>query len=246
MLLSNKHLQDYEKNGFLLLENFYSIEEILEIGKWTNEVASKPEIPGEQMMYFEESLKNPSKRILNRVEYFSHFHKKFNELFSSKLAKVTTQLLKDNAILFKEKINFKYPGGDGFKAHQDQQAGWGKYINFFITVMIAVDESQIENGCIEIAAGQHKNGLIGEEWKPLENDLEYKDFPTKPGDIIFFDSYVPHRSSPNMSNRPRRSIFVTYNRKSDGNPSKRYYKDKRLNYPPDCERDPKKKYVFRV
>ena len=60
MLLSNKHLQDYEKNGFLLLENFYSIEEILEIGKWTNEVASKPEIPGEQMMYFEESLKNPS------------------------------------------------------------------------------------------------------------------------------------------------------------------------------------------
>jgi len=246
MLLSNKQLQVYEKDGLLLLEKFYSKEEIVEIEKWTNEIASKPETPGKQMMYFEKSLRDPSKRILNRVENFTRFHKKFDDLFNGKLAKVTAQLVNDGVILFKEKINFKYPGGDGFKAHQDQQAGWGKYIDFFITVMIAVDGSKIENGCIEIAAGQHKNGLIGEEWKPLEHDLEYKEYPTKPGDVIFFDSYVPHRSSPNMSDRPRRSIFVTYNRESGGNHREQYYKDKRLSYPPDCERDPKKKYVFRV
>ncbi len=27
-------------------------------------------------------------------------------------------------MLFKDKINFTLPGGDGFKPHQDQQTGW--------------------------------------------------------------------------------------------------------------------------
>ena len=246
MSLSSEQLQGYEKDGFLILKKFYSKDEIQQIDKWTAEIASKSEQPGKQMMYFEKSLKNPSTRILNRIENFSKFHKGFNKLFHGRIAKVTAKLIEDNAILFKEKINFKYPGGDGFKAHQDQQAGWGKYINFSISVMITVDRSKIDNGCIEIAAGQHKNGLIGEEWKPLENDLKYIKCPTDPGDIIFFDSYVPHRSSPNMSERPRRLIFATYNRKSDGDHSNQYYKDKRRDYPPDCERDPKKEYTYRV
>ena len=35
------------------------------------------------------------------------------------------ELFGEPAVLFKEKINFKMPGGAGFKAHQDQQAGRG-------------------------------------------------------------------------------------------------------------------------
>src|SRR5262249_22043049 len=108
-------------------------------------------------------------------------------------------LLSGKAVLFKDKINFKLPGGGGFAPHQDQQAGWSVYAPLFLTVMVSVDPSNVENGCLEIAAGRHKEGLIGEEWRPLEREgLALKPVPTEPGDVIFFDSFVPHASGPNQ------------------------------------------------
>lgn len=70
--------------------------------------------------------------------------------------------------------------------------------------------------------------------------------PTKPGDLVFFDCYAPHRSAPNMSDRIRRLYYATYNRLSDGDFLERYYADKHKNYPPDIEREAGKTYVFRV
>ena len=67
-----------------------------------------------------------------------------------------------------------------------------------------------------------------------------------PGDAVFFDSFVPHRSGPNLSDEPRRVLYVTYNRLADGDHRAPYYADKRRSYPPDVEREPGKQYVYRV
>ncbi|MEC8204785.1 MAG: phytanoyl-CoA dioxygenase family protein, partial [Pseudomonadota bacterium] len=52
-------------------------------------------------------------------------------------------------------MNFKLPGGDGFELHQDQQAGWGTYTDFFITALVSIDAATEENGCLELVAGLH-------------------------------------------------------------------------------------------
>ena len=49
-----------------------------------------------------------------------------------------------------------------------------------------------------------------------------------------------------MTNKRRRVLYVTYNAASEGDHRREYYADKRLSYPPDIEREPNKKYVFRV
>jgi 2-aminoethylphosphonate dioxygenase len=64
--------------------------------------------------------------------------------------------------------------------------------------------------------------------------------------MIFFDSFTPHGSKANFTDKPRRLLFVTYNRLSEGDTRERYYEDKRKNYPQDCEREQGKAYVFRV
>jgi hypothetical protein len=65
----------------------------------------------------------------------------------------------------------------------------------------------------------------------------------KTGDVILFDSYLPHYSEPNRSNTPRRALFVTYNKLAEGGSMRtEYYQDKREKFPPDCERDPNKDY----
>ena len=47
--------------------------------------------------------------------------------------------------------------------------------------------------------------------------------PLKKGGAVFFDSFVPHRSSTNKSSRPRRALYVTYNAKTEGDLRKDYY-----------------------
>ena len=41
-------------------------------------------------------------------------------------------------------------------------------------------------------------------------------------------------------------LYVTYNRRADGDHRLRYYADKRRSFPPDCEREPGREYVYRV
>ena len=55
-----------------------------------------------------------------------------------------------------------------------------------------------------------------------------------------------YRSKPNNTDEPRRVLYITYNKISDGDHRSKYFSDKRLYYPQDCERDPNKKYEFLV
>ena len=248
MELSEKQINNFNEDGFLLIHSLYNKESMSKIIQWTDEVTHYPEVANKYMMYFEESKLEQGKRILSRMENIEPFHQGFSTLFiDGKIQKIVTQLFNEEAILFKDKINFKMPGGDGFKAHQDVQAGWGRYSKLHITALVSIDVSTINNGCLEMARGNHNKGLIGEQWTPLkENELDYISIPTNPGDAIFFNSYAPHRSGPNMTNEKRRVLYVTYNAASEGDHRQEYYADKRLSYPPDIERESNKKYVFRV
>ena len=247
-MLSEDQLSDFKRDGFLIVRGLYDTDEMREITAWTDEVTSYPEVPGKYMMYFEQSKLEGKERILSRLEDFEPYHKGFSQLFNDEKMKGSiSQLFTEEAVLYKDKINFKMPGGDGFKAHQDVQAGWDRYSKIHITALVSIDATTLENGCLEMAAGQHRQGLIGEQWQPLDEDaLTYVPVPTEPGDAVFFDSFAPHRSEPNLTDKARRVLYVTYNRLSEGDHRRQYYIDKRASYPPDCERDADKQYVFRV
>jgi hypothetical protein len=223
---------------------------VAKIARWTDDVVAAPEVPGRHMVYYEDDRRAPGQRIVSRIENFCPFFPVFDEFLNTAPAlNCIGQLLGEPAVMFKDKINFKLPGGDGFKAHQDVQAGWDAYGSLHITLLITIDEATVENGCLEIAPGMHDKGLLGDMWKPLQDPdprIHYQTYPTAPGDVIFFDSYIPHRSQPNLTNEQRRILYMTYGKASEGDHRAAYYADKRKNYPPDCERDPNKEYSFKV
>jgi hypothetical protein len=247
-VLTEKNIKDFGRNGYLILKQGFSIEDIKKIDAWTKEIAALPEEHGKYWVYHEKSLKDDDKKLISRIENISPHHPGFAEL-TNVLKSPVSQLLGEPCFLFKEKINFKMSGGGGFKPHQDSQAGWDFYADFFINALVSIDESTLENGCLEICSGHHKRGLF-KSWEPLNEDelagMEFTHCPTGPGDIIFFDCYTPHQSEPNMTETIRRIYFTTYNRASDGDHMDQYYKDKHKNYPPDIDRDPLKEYIYRV
>lgn len=250
MKLKQEDIEHFRSSGYVVVRGLFAGAALTDLICWTGEVEAWPETPGKAMKYFEASRGDGS-RLLQRIENFYPYHDGFRRLCDGpELRGVSSQLLGEEAVLFKEKINFKLPGGAGFEPHQDAQADWGKYSNFHLTAMVSIDPCTEENGCLEMVAGHHDRGLIGDLWKPLTPEqmrgMDFMAVPTAPGDAIFFDSFAPHRSAPNNTTMPRRVLYITYNRASDGDWREPYYADKRKSFPPDCEREAGKVYEYKV
>jgi len=249
-VLSTQQIEQFRRDGFLLVRGLYNADEIALISRWADAIASSPETPGEHMMYFEDD-RNGGGRILSRIENFVPYHDGFSDLITGRrMQQAVDGLFAEKAVLFKDKINFKLPGADGFKEHQDVQAGWDNYASLHITAMVAIDETTQANGSLEMIAGMHKRGVLGEMWTPLSDsdtaNTPYEAVHCQPGDAVFFDSFAPHRSMPNKTDEPRRVLYITFNKLSEGDHRAQYYADKRRSYPPDIERDPNKDYAFKV
>lgn len=250
-VLTADQVAAFRRDGFAFAPGFYDASQMARITWWTDEITGWPERPGRHMVYYEDNLKRPRRRVVQRIENFVPYHRSFRALFTKgRMIAAASQLLGEPAVLFKEKINFKQSGGSGFTPHQDVQAGWRRYADFHVTALVSIDPATLANGCLEIAAGWHDKGMLGEEWKPLDGArLEAMDFvpyPTQPGDALFFGSLAPHRSGPNLTDSQRRVLYVTYNRAAQGDYRMRYFAEKRDAYPPDIERAPGTSYVFRV
>jgi hypothetical protein len=249
--LGGSALEHYALKGWVVVPGFFSGAQAEQLVRFTDEVCELPEVAGKQMIYREQSLLDGEARVVQRVENFCSHHPGFDQLIRhGRLQSAVEQLLGGPAVLFKEKINFKMSGGAGFEPHQDQQAGWSRYAPLFVTALVSIDPATLENGCLEIANGPRLSGLIGREWEPLTAaemvGADMMPLPTGPGDVVIFDSFVPHASGPNLTSEQRRVLYVTYNRASDGDHRVSYYADKRASFPPDIERLPGVAYRFRV
>ncbi|MGB0637999.1 MAG: phytanoyl-CoA dioxygenase family protein [Myxococcota bacterium] len=239
--LSAEQLQFWAKNHYLVLRQPFGSSTVSSIREWTDELASWPETPGKWMKYFETG-ETGDQRMLCRVENFIQHHHQFKELIEGEATlALLSALMKEPAVLFKEKINFKLPGGSGFAPHQDAPAFTSFGHTFHITMMITIDEATVDNGCLEFSTGvpmyenlpTEADGTIA---RSVVENLPWTPLETKAGDIVFFDSYIPHRSPANTSDQSRRAAYVTYNRASEGSVRDRYFADKRSVFPPECER----------
>lgn len=247
-ILTQEHIHQFKNDGFVLIPGAFDQPTVHSFQRWGRELCELPERPGRHWVYHEKSRLDPSQALISRIENISPFHPGFASVAKA-LQSTVAQLFGEPALLFKEKINFKMPGGDGFEPHQDSQAGWEAYASYFITAIVSIDESTEANGCLRVALGQQHRPLF-REWEPLTDadmaDMDFVPCPTRPGDLAFLDTYAPHASEPNLTDATRRLYFATFNRAAEGDHLSRYYEDKRRSYPPDIERDPDKDYVFRV
>jgi len=247
--LSPEQVAAFHRDGYLVVRGLFPAARIADIRRWTGDVQAWPETAGRHMMYFEEA---GGRRLLNRMENVLPYHDGFRALATGpELQGACGQLLGEAAVLFKDKINCKLPGGGGFEAHQDVQAGWARYASLHITALVSVDRATVANGCLEMATdfrGSHE--LIGTEWEPLSAQqlagLHWAHIEAEPGDVVYFDSFIPHRSAPNGTGEARRVLYYTYNRAAEGDHLAQYYADKRASYPPDIERLPGREYRYRV
>jgi 2-aminoethylphosphonate dioxygenase len=139
-----------------------------------------------------------------------------------KLLDIVSALYGEPACLFKDKLIFKPAGALGYQLHQDY-ISWKSFPTSFLTVIVAIDAADADNGATEVFPGYHRQGCLS------PHDGNYHQLPDdavdlstgvvlelEPGDVAMFSGYTPHRSGPNLTDQSRRLLYLSYNAASEG------------------------------
>ena len=215
----------YREHGWVLIDTL-SPEQTATLQGWVEEVASWPIGGGEWIHHREQTATGPQ---LARTENFTPFHAGLRELLTQgAMVEVAGALLGEPTVLYKEKVNYKLVGGAGFAPHQDAPAY--RFVKDHISCMVAVDDSTLENGCLDVVSSRYDDILPMDEKGCITNSvvesMAWQAAPIRAGQTLWFHSRTPHRSGPNTSQKNRRALYPTYNARREGDLREAYYAQK--------------------
>jgi ectoine hydroxylase-related dioxygenase (phytanoyl-CoA dioxygenase family) len=233
--LTTEQICQYEADGYLVLPAHLDRETVDALSLGAEELARsvgpiQPGTPRLQVDRIEERYQlRMVEPVVDRVKAFARL------AADERVLGPFRSLLGEEPMLFEDKLNYKHPrGGSPFPLHQDYPY-WQKYTPCLISAMIYIDEATEANGCLEVVAGWHEKGILPNGpvqvgvmtdghvcTEPVDPALIVK-VPGPPGTMILFSCFTPHASAPNLSDRPRRALVLTYHPASAGSSYEKRY-----------------------
>ena len=218
---SSKIKSDFDKNGFVVLEKFFSKPEMEKINDALHDYVKNtlPNLDANQAFY--EDKEDP--KTLMRLQSMDTHHSYFSDLCHSGRLQNLSQALLGGPVKGKNLQWFnKLPvTGKLTPPHQD-----GFYFmlepNEALTLWLAQDPIDETNGCMRYIPGSHKKGMRPHQRTDLlgfsqglsdyslidaENEVA---ICVKPGDLIAHHSMTIHRADANESSLPRRALGFVY------------------------------------
>jgi len=159
--------------------------------------------------------------LLVNVHHRSDTARRF--YFSGPLVEVAEQLIGPNIKGATSQLTFKMRGNTmPFGWHQDN--GYGELQPYnALTTLTALDDVDLENGCLWLIPGSHKQGQIAAPPRTAEERRAAKEvvvaadeskavpMPMKAGESIILHCWMLHKSEGNRSKtRDRRILFLRY------------------------------------
>jgi hypothetical protein len=130
------------------------------------------------------------------------------------------------ATLLKDKINLKWPGGAGYRAHQDAVAyfEWSAVV----TVAVALTKNTVQNGCLWVSADPLSvlptapDGTVDAK---VAQALDFEPVELVVGEGVVLTGTRPHLSKSNLSQSVRGLALLTYTASEASEaPRREYYR----------------------
>ncbi len=206
-LLSNLQIEQYEKDGYVIPDF-----------KMSDSTLKKIEERHDKLLKQYPQFKNYCPAILNYDESFLEFCK--NEI----ILNYVEQILGSDFALWNSSF-FAKPAINGHATpwHQDGQY-WPIRPLATCTVWLAIDDANVENGCLRFIKGSHKDkklknhNINNNENLTLNQELDEKEYNEKDavnlilkrGQISLHDVYLVHGSEANKSSMARRAMTMRF------------------------------------
>jgi len=244
---------EFNETGFIVFRNIIPLNLIELILQEIELVEISNKNIDNKDFYYEYSILNPCIKQLRRIERITNYCMTIRYILGSDyIYNLLKKINGCNYTLFKDKLNLKLPGSNGFRAHIDghfywidsnnnKRKGWLEYGQDFINLMMPLDQAGLKNGCLEICPRNYTTKLFGNSWEEITSNLEDNGPYIKPadttklpiipievipGDIVLFSWINAHSSKVNLSKQSRRLVYATYSPTYFGNNRDIYYFDK--------------------
>jgi ectoine hydroxylase-related dioxygenase (phytanoyl-CoA dioxygenase family) len=210
-------------------------EPIAELRAWADEVEAWPTGSHVWGHYAEHTANGP--RIC-RTENVSACHAGIAALVSGVLNDCAADALGEPVVAFKDKVNYKQPGGAGFSPHQDKVAYPG--VGRVMSILVAIDDCNIESGCLWIAGGVSEvlavddRGVVRAD---IADSLDWTVAELASGDAVCIDGLAPHYSETNRGATPRRVLVASYAPVAEHYTREHYYAQRSEHMRAGTERD---------
>ncbi|UVI30030.1 phytanoyl-CoA dioxygenase family protein [Paenibacillus spongiae] len=237
-MLTHQHVFDYQRDGYVILENVFSQEEV---GRMIDTVER-----GEGVA---QANAGGPRDASGRSSRLALWYDLRDDIWSAastapRIVNSVRILLGEDASFFHGKVMLKEAkSGGAWEWHQDYGYWYGHGFVFpnLISAFVALDASTVENGCLQVLRGSHRigrldHGRVGTQTgaeqarlNQIESMFERVYCELKPGSVLFFHSNLLHASAANESDRHRRSFIMCYSAAS--NPE---ITENGLRYRPSC------------
>ncbi len=219
-MITQEQVDFYRENGYLLVKGVFSSTEVEEMRTATDAIIDRAAqskfnrsdtwqgdyLPPEQL-----------KKLVLKGFHDVHYHDAAftRALCHPNMAAVLSRLIGPNVQVHHSKMLVKPPEkGAAFPMHQDYPY-FPHAKHSMIAASIHLDDSDMENGCLCVIPGTHKNGPMPHVGAHYLDHQEYPissgtPCPASAGDVLFFNYLTIHGSGINRSLRPRRNILVQY------------------------------------
>jgi len=223
--ISPEQAQFFQDNGYLVVENALTTEEIEELRE--DAVAICRGKYGEYAGWVGPHDGQTDDEVMKQYLCI-HFPHKVSDVMQRYLAHramvdVLTKVIGPNVKCMQSMLFIKAAGKPGQAWHQDEDyiptrdrslaGGW-----------IALDDATTENGCLWVIPGSHKHGVLWPQHQQEDKRFDcaresygfpYSDEDAVPvevpaGSIVFFNGYLLHRSLPNKRASGYRRCLVNH------------------------------------
>ena len=224
-MLSEENISFYSEKGYLVAEDLFDSAEISDIKNEAVEIFKGNRGNIEGIIKMEDNISN-FEVLKNYIAI--HFPHKISDTITKyvkheNIANILTRIIGPNVKCMQSMLFVKGPGKPGQSWHQDEY-----YIptrdRSLTGVWIAVDDADIDNGCLWVIPGSHKNMPIkqripykGNEYGDvdmctLDPYTEKQAIPVevKKGSVVFFNGYLFHSSLRNKTKDRFRTALVSH------------------------------------
>ncbi|MEP1781812.1 hypothetical protein, partial [Reichenbachiella sp.] len=105
--LADSQLKFWKENSYVHIPGLFK-DRVDQMSGWIDEISTWKPSMDQWMCYYE--MDNPEQ--LSRIENFIPYHAGMKEIFTGDtIVSLISELMNEQAVLYKERINFKSPGG---------------------------------------------------------------------------------------------------------------------------------------
>ena len=217
---TNEQLKFYQDNGYLLVKNVITNEQLKKLQEITYEFIDMSRNITESNDIFDLDEGHCAEQPrLTRIKLPHKQHQYFDEILKkSGVTEVLRDILGANATLLTSKLNTKSPGGGAaVEWHQD----WAFYPHTndnLLAFGLMLEDVTVENGPLQVIPGSHKGPILSHHNKgvfcgavdpddPSFNHEKITTLTGRAGSMTIHHARTLHGSAPNKSDRPRLILF---------------------------------------